>query len=410
MGASAEGWVLGMVGQTRPPHIHAGLLRPGLLHRSGRVVSGPAPDARAAAANRPGAKPPSVVNLCLYRDGRRLAASTTLQQLFDARRANPGAVAWVGLYRPSHDDVALLAREFDLHELAVEDAITAHQRPKLERYGDTLFVVLHAARYLDDVEEVEFGELHVFVGPDLVMFDPQDAELLIVAATLHDIGYSARIAHTGFHPLDGTAFLRRQGYPERLVRLVAHHSLALMTAPAHGIADLAERFPREDGLLADALAYADRHSAPDGQLIQPERRLAGIAARHPDREHADRADQLRAAIARVETALIAAATITPRSTPPVPVPRIGTHPARTRRRRADHGALTPPGGGDRGRPGPSSPLGGEFRSWWFAESQYALALDWYQPGTEDRAAAMRLARLRARADQRRDRYFRAALV
>ena len=76
-------------------------------------------------------------------------------------------MAWIGLYRPSHDDVALLAREFGLHELAVEDAIIAHQRPKLERYGDTLFVVLRAARYLDDVEEVEFGELHVFVGPGL---------------------------------------------------------------------------------------------------------------------------------------------------------------------------------------------------------------------------------------------------
>ena len=92
--------------------------------------------------NPAGAKPPSVVNLSLYRDGRRLVACSTLQQLFDARRKHPGAVAWVGLYRPSHDDVALLAREFDLHELAVEDAITAHQRPKLERYGDTLFVVL----------------------------------------------------------------------------------------------------------------------------------------------------------------------------------------------------------------------------------------------------------------------------
>jgi magnesium transporter len=110
-----------------------------------------------------------VVNLALYRDGRRLTSPTTLAEFFAARREHPGCVAWVGLYRPSHDDVALLAREFGLHELAVEDAITAHQRPKLERYGDTLFVVLHAARYLDDVEEVEFGELHVFVGPDFVI-------------------------------------------------------------------------------------------------------------------------------------------------------------------------------------------------------------------------------------------------
>jgi magnesium transporter len=156
------------VDSTRPPHVHAGLLRSGLLHRGGRAVPVETPATLATSARGAGANPPSVVNLSLYRDGRRVVACSTLQQLFDARRKHPGAVAWVGLYRPSHDDVALLAREFDLHELAVEDAIVAHQRPKLERYGDTLFVVLHAARYLDDVEEVEFGELHMFVGPDFV--------------------------------------------------------------------------------------------------------------------------------------------------------------------------------------------------------------------------------------------------
>ena len=62
-----------------------------------------------------------------------------------------------------------MAEEFDLHELAVEDALEAHQRPKLERYGQTLFVVLRPARYLDDPEEVEFGEIHVFVGKDFVI-------------------------------------------------------------------------------------------------------------------------------------------------------------------------------------------------------------------------------------------------
>jgi magnesium transporter len=78
-------------------------------------------------------------------------------------------MAWIGLYRPDEAELASLAEEFNLHELAVEDAITAHQRPKLERYGDTLFVVLRAARYLDEVEEVEFGELHIFLGKDFVI-------------------------------------------------------------------------------------------------------------------------------------------------------------------------------------------------------------------------------------------------
>ncbi|MBD8060324.1 magnesium and cobalt transport protein CorA [Cellulomonas sp. JH27-2] len=110
----------------------------------------------------------SLVAAAIYDDGRRTATFDSLAETFRALRSRPGGMAWIGMDRPEPSDLARLADEFDLHELAVEDAIVAHQRPKLERYGDTLFVVLRAARYLDDVEEVEFGELHVFVGPDFV--------------------------------------------------------------------------------------------------------------------------------------------------------------------------------------------------------------------------------------------------
>jgi magnesium transporter len=78
-------------------------------------------------------------------------------------------MAWIGLYRPDAEEIRSVAREFGLHELAVEDAIAAHQRPKLERYGTTLFTVLRPARYIDDTEEVEFGELHIFTGQDFVV-------------------------------------------------------------------------------------------------------------------------------------------------------------------------------------------------------------------------------------------------
>jgi magnesium transporter len=78
-------------------------------------------------------------------------------------------MAWIGLYRPAESQLLSLAEAFGLHELAVEDAIVAHQRPKLERYGDILFVVLRAARYLDATEEVDFGELHVFVGRNFIV-------------------------------------------------------------------------------------------------------------------------------------------------------------------------------------------------------------------------------------------------
>ncbi|WP_436702273.1 magnesium/cobalt transporter CorA [Nocardioides sp. BYT-33-1] len=111
----------------------------------------------------------SLVDSAVYVDGDRVASPTTLAESYRALNDNEQAIAWIGLYRPEQHELASLAEEFGLHELAVEDAIVAHQRPKLERYDDTLFVVLRAARYLDDVEEVEFGEVHVFVGRDFVV-------------------------------------------------------------------------------------------------------------------------------------------------------------------------------------------------------------------------------------------------
>ncbi|MDT0462877.1 magnesium and cobalt transport protein CorA [Streptomyces gibsoniae] len=126
-------------------------------------------------APRPEAAPPepaesgSVVQAALYRDGIRISAPESLADTFRELRDDPDGMAWIGLARPTESELLSLAAEFDLHPLAVEDALEAHQRPKLERYGDTLFVVLRAARYLDAAEEVDFGELHVFVGPDFVI-------------------------------------------------------------------------------------------------------------------------------------------------------------------------------------------------------------------------------------------------
>ena len=111
----------------------------------------------------------SIVDSAIYVDGARVDSPENLTETYRQLRSTRGAMAWIGLYRPDRAELASVAREFDLHELAVEDAIVAHQRPKLERYDDTLFVVLRAARYLDDVEEVEFGEVHLFVGPDFVV-------------------------------------------------------------------------------------------------------------------------------------------------------------------------------------------------------------------------------------------------
>jgi magnesium transporter len=110
-----------------------------------------------------------LVDSAIYVDGHRVASPASLTETFDRLRERADGMAWIGLYRPTPEEIGSLATEFELHPLAVEDAIHAHQRPKIERYDETLFVVLRPARYLDETEEVEFGEIHVFVGPRFVL-------------------------------------------------------------------------------------------------------------------------------------------------------------------------------------------------------------------------------------------------
>ncbi|MFJ3880306.1 magnesium and cobalt transport protein CorA [Streptomyces sp. NPDC090077] len=141
------------------PSRRSGWLRPpGPAATPPSATPGPAPADRA-----------SVIDSAVYRDGRRVATPTTLADTFRLLREQPDGMAWIGLHRPTESELHSLAAEFDLHPLSIEDALEAHQRPKLERYGDTLFVVLRAARYLDALEEVDFGELHIFVGPDFLI-------------------------------------------------------------------------------------------------------------------------------------------------------------------------------------------------------------------------------------------------
>lgn len=109
----------------------------------------------------------AVVDNAVYVAGERVDPSS-LEQTYELVRERRG-MGWIGLYRPDQSEVASIAHEFELHELAVEDALSAHQRPKLERYGETLFVVLHPARYVDPDEVVQIGELHLFLGKDFAV-------------------------------------------------------------------------------------------------------------------------------------------------------------------------------------------------------------------------------------------------
>jgi putative nucleotidyltransferase with HDIG domain len=110
----------------------------------------------------------------------------------------------------------------------------------------------------------------------------EDAELLVAAAWLHDIGYAEQLRRTGFHPLDGARHLRDTRATQRLCRLVANHTSASVEAKARGLAHvLAEEFPPGDSPTADALTYADLTTGADGAPTTAEGRLADIYDRYP---------------------------------------------------------------------------------------------------------------------------------
>ncbi|MFQ6143641.1 magnesium/cobalt transporter CorA [Streptomyces seoulensis] len=109
-----------------------------------------------------------IVDCGIYRDGhRREGPEDFSDALAEARAA--GGFVWVGLHEPSEEEFALVSEEFALHELAVEDALKAHQRPKLEVYDDSLFVVLKPVGYEPDSDAVSTGEIMIFLGDSFVV-------------------------------------------------------------------------------------------------------------------------------------------------------------------------------------------------------------------------------------------------
>ena len=97
-----------------------------------------------------------IVDCAVYKQGRRVPGEFTPEAAFRESR-NDDAFVWIGLHEPTSEEFEVVRREFDLHELAVEDAIKAHQRPKLESYDDSVLLVLKPARYVDTEEVVELG-------------------------------------------------------------------------------------------------------------------------------------------------------------------------------------------------------------------------------------------------------------
>lgn len=109
-----------------------------------------------------------IVDCAVYENGVRRPGELALEDAYEAGR-EPGSFVWIGLYEPTEEEFDSVRREFGLHELAVEDAIKAHQRPKLEVYGDSVFVVLKPVRYDDAEEQIEVGEVMLFIGDGFVV-------------------------------------------------------------------------------------------------------------------------------------------------------------------------------------------------------------------------------------------------
>ncbi len=109
-----------------------------------------------------------IVDSAIYEAGHRRDGEVDVHEAMELCHA-PDCFTWIGLYEPTEDEFESIRSEFDLHPLAVEDAIQAHERPKLEVFGDMVFIVLKTAKYVDPSEVIKLGEILIFLGHDYVL-------------------------------------------------------------------------------------------------------------------------------------------------------------------------------------------------------------------------------------------------
>ncbi|MFJ2759667.1 HD domain-containing protein [Nocardioides sp. NPDC087217] len=110
-----------------------------------------------------------------------------------------------------------------------------------------------------------------------------DTDLLAAACWLHDIGYAPELVDTGMHAIDGARYLRRTGWDERIVSMVAHHSCAVLEAEERGLGAELEEFTRPPGEYEDAVCFCDMTTGPDGATVDAHDRLDEIEVRYgPD--------------------------------------------------------------------------------------------------------------------------------
>src|SRR5687767_3212688 len=108
-----------------------------------------------------------IVDCAWYCDGRRRPVDLDERGLAEVRET--GGFVWIGMHEPTNDEMSLVAGLLDLHHLAVEDSLKGHQRPKVEPYDDMLFLVLKTLWYVDETDEVETGQVAIFLGRHFVV-------------------------------------------------------------------------------------------------------------------------------------------------------------------------------------------------------------------------------------------------
>jgi magnesium transporter len=216
-----------------------------------------------------------IVDMALYENGVRRPGEVDLEQAYESCRT-PGCFAWIGLHAPTAEEFDSVRREFDLHELAAEDATKGHQRPKLEVYRDSLLVVLKTARYVDERDEVELGEILIFLGdgfiitvrhdetalhdvrlrlerrPDLLRHGPAAALHAIVDKVVDDYGPVITGLDQDIRQVEAQVFSESGGNPAERIYKLKREVLELYGAVAPLVEPI-ERLERGDGFVPEDL-------------------------------------------------------------------------------------------------------------------------------------------------------------
>ncbi|GAA3024037.1 magnesium/cobalt transporter CorA [Kitasatospora albolonga] len=197
----------------------------------------------------------AVVDCALYEDGHRLPGPVELAKVLERIAERPGRFVWIGLYEPTAEQFADIAAAFALHPLAAEDAVGAHQRPKLELYDDTLFLVLKTIVYVDHdrltatSEIVDTGEIMVFAGP----------------------GFAIVVRHGSAPPLTEVRRTLEQS-PEQLALGPAAVLHAVADHVVDRYLDVADHFERDVEEL-EAAVFSPERTDDAGRIYQLKREL-----------------------------------------------------------------------------------------------------------------------------------------